>query len=91
MRQEAKHAAAGPLLLLGVLPVAGCQHAPSINVLGSFFPAWLLCLTLGILLAAGSRFLLPVVHLEEALSPPVVMYPCLAALFTFGLWLLFFH
>jgi hypothetical protein len=73
-----------------MLPLAGCQHAPSIDVLGSFFPAWLLCLTLGILLSTGTRFLLLVVHLEEALSPPMVMYPCLAALFTFGLWLLFF-
>ena len=90
MRQEARHAAARALLLLGVLPTAGCEHAPSINILGSFFPAWLLCLTLGILLTAGTRFLLLAVHLEEALSPPIVMYPCLAALFTFGLWLLFF-
>jgi hypothetical protein len=46
---------------------------------------------LGILLAAGTRFLLLAAHLEQALSPPIVMYPCLTALFTFGLWLLFFH
>jgi hypothetical protein len=91
MRRTANRAAAGGLLLLGVLPLAGCQQAPSFNILGSFFPAWLLCVTLGILLAAGTRFLLLAVHLEETLSPPIVMYPCLAALFTFGLWLLFFH
>ena len=91
MREEARYAAAGALLLPGGLLISGCEHAPSINVLGSFFPAWLLCLTLGILLATGSRFLLPVVHLEGALSPSIVMYPCLTALFTFGLWLLFFH
>jgi hypothetical protein len=91
MRHPANRAAAGALVLAGVLPLAGCQQAPSFNILGSFFPAWLICLTLGILLAAGTRFLLLAVHLEEALSPPVVMYPCLAALFTFALWLLFFH
>lgn len=91
MRRTASRAAAGGPLLLGVLPLAGCQQAPSFNILGSFFPAWLLCVTLGILLAAGTRFLLLAVHLEEALSPPIVMYPCVAALFTFGLWLLFFH
>jgi hypothetical protein len=91
MRRAAKGATAGALLLLGVLPLPGCQHAPSINVLGSYFPAWLLCLALGILLAAGSRFLFSVVHLEEVLSPPIVMYPCLTALFTFGLWLSFFR
>ena len=91
MRPWTKRAASGALLPLGLLPVAGCQQAPSFNILGSFFPAWLLCVTLGILLAAGTRFLLLAVHLEEALSPPIVMYPCLTALFTFGLWLLFFH
>jgi YtcA family len=91
MRHLIRHAAAGALLLAGMLPVAGCARAPSIDVLGSFFPAWLLCLTVGILLAAGTRFLLLRLHLEEALSPPIVMYVCLTALFTFGLWLLFFH
>jgi hypothetical protein len=91
MRHPANRVAAGVPLLVAMLPLAGCQHAPSIDVLGSFFPAWLLCLTLAILLSTGARFLLLAVHLEEALSPPIVMYPCLAALFTFGLWLIFFH
>ncbi len=91
MRQTANRVAAGALLMVGVLRLTGCQRAPSIDVLGSFFPAWLLCLILGILLTAGSRFLLLAVHLEEALSPPIVMYACLTAMFTLGLWLLFFH
>jgi hypothetical protein len=83
--------AARVLLLLGVLPLAGCGEAPSFNILGSFFPAWLVCLSLGIVLTMGTRFLLSAVHLEQALSPPIVMYPCVAGLFTFGLWLLFFQ
>jgi len=91
MRHAANRAATGVVLPTGVLSLAGCQQAPSFNILGSFFPAWLLCVTLGILLAVGTRFLLLAVHLEEALSPPIVMYPCLAGLFTFGLWLLFFR
>jgi len=77
--------------LLGLSPLAGCQQAPSFNVLGSFFPAWLVCLIVGILLTAGSRFLLSTVHLEKALSPPIVMYPCLTVVFTFALWLIFFE
>jgi hypothetical protein len=85
-RRWVSHACALAAILL-----AGCQRAPSIDVLGSFFPAWLLCLTVGMLLTAGTRFLLSAAHLEGVLSPPIVMYPCLAALFTFGLWLLFFH
>ena len=91
MRHKASRVARRVLPLISMLLLAGCQQAPSFNVLGSFFPAWLICFILGILLATGTRFLLLAVHLEEALSPPVVMYPCLTAFFTFGLWLLVFH
>jgi hypothetical protein len=91
MRQLPNRVSAVVLVLVGMLPLAGCQRAPSIDVLGSFFPAWLLCLIVGMLLTAGTRFLLSAAHLEGVLSPPIVMYPFLAALFTFGLWLLFFH
>jgi hypothetical protein len=91
MRDKPNSAASEMLSLVGVISLTGCQRAPSIDVLGSFFPAWLLCLTLGIVLTTGTRFLLSKLHLEEALSPPIVMYASLTALFTFGLWLLFFH
>ena len=91
MRHTPNRIARGVLPLISMLPLAGCQQAPSFNVLGSFFPAWLICFILGIILTTGTRFLLMAVHLEEVLSPPVVMYPCLTVLFTFGLWLLVFH
>jgi len=91
MRDKRNSTALKLLLLAGAISLTGCDRAPSIDVLGSFFPAWLLCLILGIILAAGTRFLLSKIHLEETLSPPVPMYASLTALFTFGLWLLFFH
>jgi hypothetical protein len=91
MKHPANRVARVLLPLISIFPLAGCQQAPSFNILGSFFPAWLICLLLGILLATGTRFVLQALHLEEALSPPIVMYPCLTALFTFGLWLLVFH
>src|SRR6266481_9202020 len=91
MRHQSNRKVAKVLLLVDVISLMGCQRAPSIDVLGSFFPAWLLCLVLGIVLTTGTRFLLLKLHLEEALSPPVLMYACATALFTFALWLLFFH
>src|SRR5258708_38626994 len=91
MRHQSNRKVAKVLLLVDVISLMGCQRAPSIDVLGSFFPAWLLCLILGILLTAGTRSLLLKLHLEEALSPPIVMYACLTAIFTFGLWVLFFY
>jgi hypothetical protein len=70
--------------------IAGCSRAPSLNIMGSFFPAWLLCAALGILLAALLRLWFVRIKLEPQLSPLIVVYPCLAGLFTFTLWLVFF-
>ena len=68
----------------------GCSRAPSFNVLGSFFPSWILCGVVGILLAVGARILFVRANLETELSPLILVYPSLAALFTFATWLLFF-
>ena len=73
-----------------MLLLAGCSRAPSFNILGSFFPSWILCGVIGVLLTVGSRLLFLRIKLEEQLSPLILVYPCLAAFFTFTLWLLFF-
>jgi hypothetical protein len=72
------------------LLVAGCSRAPSFNLLGSFFPAWILCGVIGILLAVAVRLFFVRIKLEQQLKPLILVYPCLAAFFTFTLWLLFF-
>lgn len=79
----------GTLLVANLLSV-GCSRAPSFNILGSFFPSWILCGVIGILLTVGMGFLFARWKLDQHLSPVIVVYPCLAAFFTFTLWLLFF-
>ena len=75
---------------IALLPslVSGCSRAPSFDIIGSFFPAWLICLVLGILLAALGRWLL--LRQQIAVAWPILAYPSLAALFTFLFWLIFF-
>jgi hypothetical protein len=68
----------------------GCSRAPAFNVLGSFFPSWILCGVVGILLAFGARMLFVRANFEKELSPLILVYPSLAAFFTFTTWLLFF-
>ena len=70
--------------------VSGCSRAPSFNILGSFFPAWILCGILGILLTVAARLFLVRIKFEQELSPLILVYPCLTAFFTFTLWLVFF-
>ena len=76
------------LLCLSALPLAGCSWSPSIDILGSFFPAWLVCIAAASLLTALIRLLLT--RLQLKLDLPGLAYPSLAALLAFALWLIFF-
>jgi YtcA family len=64
-------------------------RAPSFDILGSFFPAWLVCLALALLLTVAVRWLL--LRLRIVIALPTLTYPSLTALFTFALWLAFFR
>jgi YtcA family len=76
--------------IAALLLSAGCSRAPSFNILGSFFPAWILCGLIGIILTAIVRYVFVRTKFEQELSQLILVYPCLAALFTFTMWLIFF-
>ena len=88
--RNARRIAHSGMILLALQFAAGCSRAPTFNILGSFFPSWILCGLLGILLTVGARLALLRAGIEQHLSPLVVVYPCLTAFFTFTLWLMFF-
>jgi hypothetical protein len=69
--------------------LASCTRAPSFDILGSYFPAWLLCLLLAIPLTVLSRLLL--LRLKIPVAVPILVYPCLTVAFTLALWLAFFR
>ena len=75
-------AAFAPLLL------TGCGRAPAFDVWGSFFPAWLVCFAVAILLAVLCRALL---QPRVEIAFPILVYPSLTAIFTFALWLALFR
>ncbi len=64
-------------------------RAPSFDILGSFFPAWLVCLVLGLVLTVTVRWAL--LRVRIVLDVPILTYPSLTALFTLALWLIFFR
>jgi hypothetical protein len=83
-------------MILVVVPVfcllcAGCGRAPSVDIIGSFFPVWMICLTLAIVLAFVVRYLLVRYHLESEVGPLALFYPSVVVLFTCVLWLVFFR
>ena len=75
-------------LLFSPLLLVGCSRAPSFDILGSYFPAWLICLALGVVLTAVIRWLM--LRLKIDFVFPIVVYPSLTALFAFGMWLIFY-
>ena len=75
----------------GLMFLAGCRGAPSINVLGSFFPGWMVCMGLGVAGALLLRQVFIKIGVESYLGPRPVVYFCLWILITLALWLLFFR
>lgn len=69
----------------------GCSRAPSISIIGSFFPVWMLCLLTGTILAFVARLLLVKLGMEAEVGPLAVFYPCFMILCTCLMWLIFFQ
>jgi hypothetical protein len=72
------------------LPIAACNHAPTMDLLGSYFPAWMLCAAIGIVAAVIIRQILAVAGISEYLVAPLLTYAALAMSATLVVWLLWF-
>lgn len=82
--------AIGVAAVLALL-MSGCANAPSINVLGAYFPDWLFCIVAGVLLAIVVYRILQHRQRGALLGPPVVVYPSLVTLFSLVFWLAIFQ
>jgi uncharacterized membrane protein YeaQ/YmgE (transglycosylase-associated protein family) len=71
--------------------LTGCRGAPSINLLGSFFPGWMLCMILGVIGALVLRQIFTKVNIHAHLPLPAFVYFCLWVFITLLSWLLFFR
>jgi hypothetical protein len=80
-----------PHMLLMCIFCSGCSRAPSISVIGSFFPVWMLCLLTGTILTFVARVLLVRFGLETEVGPLALFYPSFLTLSTCLLWLVFFQ
>jgi len=78
------------LRLAFIAVLTGCQHAPSFNIAGSFFPDWIFCCLIGILLAVVSHRLFVRLEMERDVQPAVLVYPCIALSCAVTLWLVIF-
>lgn len=77
--------------LMAAALVSGCSRAPSFSILGSFFPAWLLCIIAGMVFAVVSYRVLVHFKLDQQIVWSIVVFPCIALFFACVLWLIFFN
>src|SRR5258708_1724903 len=71
------------------LPVAACSYSPTMDLLGSYFPAWMLCAVIGIIASVIIRQILAVAGITAyAAAPLLASAPggVSATLFTWLLW-----
>jgi YtcA family len=68
---------------------AGCD--PILNVEGSFFPAWMVSMAIGIALTAVARYVFALLRLEPHLGPPLLIYSSLGLLLTLATWLVLYR
>ena len=88
-RSPPRPAVAG-LVCVSTLSMGGCALSPSVNILGSFFPAWLISIVTGLVLALIAWRVLIATGVAPYITPAGLVYPCLAALLIFASWLILF-
>jgi hypothetical protein len=84
----------GFLLLIGTLifvvrPVS--HRSPTIDILGSYFPAWMICIVSGLTSTLVSRWIIRAYRLEPYASPAPLIYSCLTIIYTFATWIIFYQ
>ena len=72
------------------LPVAACSYSPTMDLLGSYFPAWMLCAVIGIVASIIIRQILVVAGINDYVVAPLLTYAALAVSATLLIWLLWF-
>jgi hypothetical protein len=82
------------LLPLAGLMLAGChadEHSPTLDVLGSYFPAWVVCIVIGLALTLITRQIFIGLKVDAHLHPAPLIYLCLMVFYTLSVWLLLFQ
>jgi hypothetical protein len=75
------------LLLVALVSLGGCNGAPSRNILGSYFPSWMVCALVGIAVAGIARAIFKASGILQELPVPFVVLLAVGCAATFTLWL----
>jgi hypothetical protein len=84
-----RHPVSAGVLALPLFSLCGCSDAgaPSFDIFGAFFPAWLLCAVLGIFIALGARIFFAARNLTDILPFQLSVCTSIGAIFALLFWL----
>jgi Na+/serine symporter len=78
--------------VLGLVAVrASSHHSLTVDILGSYFPAWMICIVSGLTLTLIAHWIVQVRDLRKFIGPAPLIYSCLMIIFTFATWILFYQ
>ena len=78
------------LSLLVDVGLAGCSRNPSLEISGSFFPAWMLSIFIGLVATLIAKRIFLATRLDPHLTPHLLVYGALMLSFTLLTWLLLY-
>jgi hypothetical protein len=68
--------------------VAGCSAAPSQSILGSYFPTWMICALIGLVVTVVLRQVFATIGVDRTLPAPLLVYLAIAIAASFATWLI---
>ena len=66
------------------------SHSPTFDLLGSYFPAWMVCIVVAIVLTVVARQVLVALEIDPHLRPAGLVYLSLWAVFALSIRLVFY-
>lgn len=81
----------GVLVLFFIVARISSHHSPTVDILGSYFPAWMICILSGLTLTFVVHWIIQVQNLKPYVGPAPLIYSCLMIIFTFATWILVYQ
>jgi hypothetical protein len=81
----------GVVALWSVAVRISSHHSATVDILGSYFPAWMVCILSGLALTFIAQWIIQLLNLKPYVGPAPLIYSCLMIIFTFATWILFYQ
>jgi hypothetical protein len=79
------------LVVIFLVVQLSSHHSPTVDILGSYFPAWMVCILSGLALTLIAHWIVHVGNLKPYIGPAPLIYSSLMIIFTFATWILFYQ